>query len=66
VRVHDRRDLAARAVDLFGQGVGGGRLVIVSCTDWNGSSYDKTVVVVAEPLGEPRPAGSGTEQAAAG
>ena len=65
VRVHDRHDLAARAVDLFGQGAGGGRLVIVSCTDWNGSSYDNNVVVIAAPLGEPRPAPGATARAAA-
>ena len=53
VRVHDRQELAARAVDLFGQGAGGGRLVVVSCTDWNGTSYDSNVVVIAAPLGEP-------------
>lgn len=64
VRVHDHRQLAARAVDLFGQGAGGGRLVVVSCTDWNGTSYDNNVVVVAEPLGRPR-AKAGTQQAAA-
>lgn len=64
VRVYDQPELARRAVDLFGQDAGAGRLVLVSCTDWNGSSYDHNVVVLARPLGQPR-AGDRTPQRAA-
>ena len=45
----------APRVRLFGQRHGGGRLVLVSCTDWNGSSYDSNVVVLGDPLGVPEP-----------
>ncbi len=67
VQVYDQPELADQADALFGQGAGSGRLVIVSCTDWNGSSYDNNVVVLAQPLGQPRNgrvASSGTQQAA--
>ncbi|QDH11320.1 class F sortase [Nocardioides dongxiaopingii] len=51
--VLSRDELAAGAQGLFGQDRrddGGARLVLVTCTDWNGSSYDSNVVVVAEPV----------------
>jgi LPXTG-site transpeptidase (sortase) family protein len=53
VRVLSQAALARSAPRLFGQGHGAGRLVLVSCTDWNGSSYDSNVVVLARPLGVP-------------
>ena len=53
VRVLSRTALARDAVRLFGQRGGSGRLVLVSCTGWNGSSYDSNVVVLASPLGVP-------------
>ncbi len=53
VAVLGRDELARDAVSLFGQDGGDGRLVLVSCTDWNGSSYDANVVVLAAPLGQP-------------
>ncbi len=65
VRVYDQPELARRAAELFGQGAGAGRLVLVSCTDWNGSSYDHNVVVLARPLGQPRTSGKVTLRAAA-
>jgi hypothetical protein len=53
VRVLSQAALARDAVRLFGQRGGSGRLVLVSCTGWNGSSYDSNVVVLASPLGVP-------------
>lgn len=52
--VYDKDELAAQAVSVFGQDGGDGRLVLVSCTDWDGSSYASNVVVYAVALGEPR------------
>lgn len=57
VRVFSTEAVAERAVRLFGQQRGDGRLVLVSCTDWNGSSYDSNVVVFGDPLGVPVPKG---------
>lgn len=51
VDVLSRAQLAAHANQLFGQGHGGGRLVLVTCTDWNGSSYDSNIVVLAHRFG---------------
>jgi LPXTG-site transpeptidase (sortase) family protein len=53
VRVFSTEAVAERAVGLFGQQGGRGRLVLVSCTGWNGSSYDSNVVVFGDPLGVP-------------
>jgi len=39
-----------RANQLFGQGHGDGQLVLVTCTDWNGSGYDSNVIVLAAPV----------------
>lgn len=63
VAVLDREQVARDALTLFGQDRGAGRLVLVSCTDWNGSSYDHNVVVLAAPLGQPA---GGAEVSAAG
>ena len=49
VRVLSQAALARSAPRLFGQRHGAGRLVLVSCTDWNGSSYDSNVVVLGRP-----------------
>ena len=54
VAVLSHSALAKASVRLFGQRGGSGRLVLVSCTDWNCSSYDINVVVLASPLGVPR------------
>jgi LPXTG-site transpeptidase (sortase) family protein len=53
VEVLSQAALAKASVRLFGQRGGSGRLVLVSCADWNGSSYDSNVVVLASPLGVP-------------
>ncbi|WP_316932240.1 class F sortase [Nocardioides marmotae] len=47
VRVLSRAALAEQAEALFGQDRGRGRLVLVSCTDWNGSEFESNVVVLA-------------------
>lgn len=47
-----RDEVTERAVELFGQDTGDGRLVLVSCADWNGSYYESNVVVFAELLGQ--------------
>jgi LPXTG-site transpeptidase (sortase) family protein len=51
--VYSRAEIAREAKALFGQGHGRGRLVLVTCTDWDGSEYQSNVVVVAKPLGAP-------------
>jgi LPXTG-site transpeptidase (sortase) family protein len=51
IDVLSRAELAQQAKRLFGQGHGGGRLVLVTCTDWNGSSYDSNIVVLAHRFG---------------
>lgn len=53
VRVLGKDEVAQDAVDLFGQDGGSGRLVLVSCTDWDGAVYESNVVVTAVPLGQP-------------
>lgn len=50
VRVLSRAALAEQAQALFGQDRGRGRLVLVTCTDWNGSTFDSNVVVLARPV----------------
>ncbi|MFA6299694.1 MAG: class F sortase [Nocardioides sp.] len=60
VFVYTREEVAANAQGLFGQDRPGGRLVLVTCTDWNGSSYDSNIIVYGEPLAiekETAPAG---------
>lgn len=47
--VLSKAQIASRATRLFGQDHGGGQLVLVTCTDWNGSGYDSNVVVLATP-----------------
>ena len=58
VEVLSQAALAKASVRLFGQRGGVGRLVLVSCTGWNGSSYESNVVVLASPLGVPPTAAS--------
>jgi hypothetical protein len=48
VRVYARGELAARAEELFDQSVPG-RLVMITCEDWNGEEYLSNVVVTATP-----------------
>jgi LPXTG-site transpeptidase (sortase) family protein len=48
VRVLDRAALARRHRSVFRQD-GPGRLVLVTCEDWDGTAYRSNVVVVARP-----------------
>jgi LPXTG-site transpeptidase (sortase) family protein len=49
-----RPEVADQAQALFGQDRGAGTLVLITCTDWNGSYYEKNVVITGRPLGQPR------------
>jgi LPXTG-site transpeptidase (sortase) family protein len=49
VTVYDKGRLARDAARVFSQEVPG-RLVLITCEDWNGSGYDSNVVVLAEPV----------------
>ncbi|WP_227465451.1 class F sortase [Nocardioides dongkuii] len=50
VRVFSKGSVAQEAERLFSQEVPG-RLVLITCEDWDGSRYLSNVVVVAEPVG---------------
>lgn len=50
VAVYTKSTLAEEAQSIFSQSVRG-RLVLVTCEDWNGEEYESNVVVVAEPVG---------------
>ncbi len=41
--------LSEKAVDIFSQDRQRGRLVLITCTDWNGVDYDSNVVAFAAP-----------------
>ena len=49
VRVYDKGRIARDAGRLFSQEVAG-RLVVLTCEDWDGRAYRSNVVVVAEPV----------------
>ncbi len=46
-----KAQLADRAVKIFSQDRQQGRLVLVTCTDWNGVDYDSNIVAFAAPRG---------------
>lgn len=48
VRVLSRAELARESADVFGRS-GPGRLVLITCEDWDGTSYRSNVVVTAHP-----------------
>jgi LPXTG-site transpeptidase (sortase) family protein len=48
-----KAELAKRSVDLFNQKRQDERLVLITCSQWTGSSYKSNVVVFAKPLGVP-------------
>ncbi len=48
VVVLTKAEVAARAQSLFGQDRKDGRLVLVTCTDWDGADYQSNVIVFAE------------------
>jgi LPXTG-site transpeptidase (sortase) family protein len=49
VSIYRKASLARNAEKLFNQGVPG-RLVLVTCEDWNGEVYLSNVVVIADPV----------------
>ena len=51
VRVYDKGSVARDADRLFSQDVPG-RLVLVTCEDWDGERYLSNVVVTAVPVAE--------------
>ena len=55
VFVYSKEELAKNAVSLFRQDRPRNRLVLITCTDWDGSDYDSNVIVFAEPLGVRNP-----------
>jgi len=50
VQVFDKGRVAERATELFSQ-TSPGRLVVITCEDYNGSVYLSNVVVTAKPVG---------------
>ena len=53
VRTFDPATLERVGVQLFKQDGGAGRLVMLSAEGWDGSAYQRSVVVIASPLGQP-------------
>lgn len=53
VRTLDPATVDRVGITLFKQDGGAGRLVLLSAEGWDGSAYQKTVVVTAAPLGQP-------------
>lgn len=49
VDIYRKTSLAKAATRIFRQS-GAGRLVLITCEDWNGSAYLSNVVVVANPV----------------
>lgn len=50
VVTYDRAQVAERAQELFGQDRTDGRLVLVTCTDWNGEVWERNIIVLAQPV----------------
>jgi len=48
VTIYRKARLARRAATVFSQEVPG-RLVLITCEDWNGTTYESNVVVTADP-----------------
>ncbi|MET0999133.1 MAG: class F sortase [Marmoricola sp.] len=46
-----KEQLAKRAVDIFAQERSDTRLVLITCSQWTGSTYKSNIVVFAKPLG---------------
>ena len=51
VQTLSKEQLAKRAVGLFGQDRDPVRLVLITCTDWDGAAYRSNIVAFAKPLG---------------
>lgn len=52
VDVLSKAEVTKQAERIFGQKRDDGRLVVVTCTDWNGSYYESNIVMYAHPFGE--------------
>jgi hypothetical protein len=52
VAIRDKGIVAREAERLFGQEVPG-RLVLITCEDWDGTAYRSNVVVTAQPVAPP-------------
>ena len=50
VQIWSKAELAEQAEAIFAQDREQGRLVLITCEDWNGSAWDSNVVVFARPL----------------
>lgn len=51
VRSYSKKQIATRAATLFGQDRGAGRLLLITCTGWDGEEYHGNTVVTAKRLG---------------
>ena len=51
VETLSKAELAEQAPQLFGQDRRRTRLVLITCTDWNGSEFESNIVAFARPLG---------------
>jgi len=49
VRVLGKDELVEKAARLFDQDAPGGRIVLMTCEDWNGTEYESNVVVTGVP-----------------
>lgn len=59
-------DVAKHAEDVFGQSErspGGARLILITCTDFDGRIYHGNSIIVAEPIPDPSASPSATETA---
>jgi sortase (surface protein transpeptidase) len=50
VAEYSRAEVADQARKLFGQDRGHGRLVLVTCADWNGEDYESNIIIFADPV----------------
>jgi hypothetical protein len=53
VRTLDPATMDRVGLQLFKQDGGGGRLVMLSAEGWDGTAYQRSVVVIGSPLGQP-------------
>lgn len=65
VRDYSTEQVAAQARKLFGQDREDGRLVLVTCSDWNGEVYESNTIVFAERIGARKTKGAGRADTAA-
>lgn len=49
VFVYSRKQVADHSEELFDQDYNARRLVLVTCTDWNGKVYESNIIVFAQP-----------------